>query len=212
MTDTDHKTIHEALVAVTRDVQAVAKGDRNAQQGFNFRGIDAVMNAVGPAFRRHGVICTPWLESLEYTSATTAKGSTMNVARVQVNYMFHGPGGDGDQIVARVPGEAFDSGDKSTAKAMSVAYRTALLQVLTLPTDEPDPDTETYDAPAAPQTTPAEQWLEAINDASTLEELHDIYKAAAAAGAPLSVRSALQEKVAGIKAQQRADEVAGAQP
>jgi hypothetical protein len=43
-------------------------------------------------------------------------------------------------LTCRTPGEAFDSGDKSTAKAMSVAYRTALLQALTLPTDEPDPD------------------------------------------------------------------------
>jgi hypothetical protein len=42
-------------------------------------------------------------------------------------------------------GEASDAGDKSTPKAMSVAYRTFLLQSLCLPTDEPDPDSETHD-------------------------------------------------------------------
>jgi len=40
--------------------------------------------------------------------------------------------------------ESMDSGDKATAKAMSVAYRTALLQTLCLPTDDVDPDAETY--------------------------------------------------------------------
>jgi hypothetical protein len=48
-------------------------------------------------------------------------------------------------------GEAFDMGDKATAKAMSVAYRTCLLQALTIPTDDPDPDESSYEqAPAAP--------------------------------------------------------------
>ena len=37
-----------ALSAVMDDVQAVKKGDRNTQQNYNFRGIDAVINAVGP--------------------------------------------------------------------------------------------------------------------------------------------------------------------
>src|SRR5699024_2155857 len=164
-------------------------------------------------FRRHGVICTPRLEALEYTTATTAKGSTMNVARVQVTYQFRGPGGElGDVVQATVPGEAFDSGDKSTAKAMSVAYRTALLQVLTLPTDEPDPDAETYEAPAQQQAAPApEEWVEAVNDAGTIDELRSIYTAASSAGAPRSVMALIQEKVAGLKAQARAEQNTEAQ-
>jgi hypothetical protein len=37
-------------------------------------------------------------------------------------------------------GEAADAGDKATSKAHSVAYRTCLLQALSIPTHEPDPD------------------------------------------------------------------------
>jgi hypothetical protein len=44
-----------------------------------------------------------------------------------------------------------DSGDKAVPKAMSVAFRTALLQALALPTDEPDPDASTYERAAAPK-------------------------------------------------------------
>ncbi len=42
-----------------------------------------------------------------------------------------------------------DSGDKATAKAMSVAYRIALIQALNAPTGDPDPDTQTYERSAS---------------------------------------------------------------
>ena len=45
----------------------------------------------------------------------------------------------------RVAAEAWDSGDKAAPKAMSVAFRTALLQALALPTDDPDPDSQSYE-------------------------------------------------------------------
>jgi hypothetical protein len=62
---------------------------------------------------------------------------------VQVTFFFYGP--MGDHIECTTPGEGFDFGDKATSKAMSVACRTALLQTLCLPTDEPDPDSEVYE-------------------------------------------------------------------
>ena len=49
-------TVREALRAVMKDVGAVKKGDRNTQGNFNFRGIDAVTNAVYPALVEHGVM------------------------------------------------------------------------------------------------------------------------------------------------------------
>lgn len=52
-------TIHEALAHVMQDVQAVRKGELNKHGGYAFRGIDAVVNAVGPALRAHGVIVAP---------------------------------------------------------------------------------------------------------------------------------------------------------
>jgi hypothetical protein len=65
----------------------------------------------------------------------------MGHARIEVRYSFT----DGtDTIATVVAGEAMDAGDKATAKAMSVAFRTALLQTFCLPTDEKDPDEDTY--------------------------------------------------------------------
>lgn len=142
-------TVVEALAAVMEDVRAVGKGDRNQSQGWSFRGVDSVVNAVAPALRRHRVVVVPDTERHEITEAVTSSGKPMRFAAVTVRYTFHGPAGD--TITARVSAEAGDTGDKATAKAHSVALRTALLQALMLPTDEPDPDHDVYEVavPAA---------------------------------------------------------------
>jgi hypothetical protein len=49
MSETKTLPIAQALNEVMKEVGAVAKKDRNNAQGFNFRGIDAVVNAVSPA-------------------------------------------------------------------------------------------------------------------------------------------------------------------
>ena len=133
-------TVHEALAAAAAEVGAVRKDSRNPQQGFSFRGIDAVMTAVAPAFRRHGLLGpVPELQSLTREEAGASRnGARITRVTVTVAYTVYGP--DGDKISGTVPGEATDTSDKATAKAMSVALRTFLLQALCLPTDEPDPD------------------------------------------------------------------------
>ncbi len=141
-------TIQAALAAVMNDVTHVGKEGKNSAQGYTFRGIDGVLNAVGPAFRRHGVIALPHVERSEHQLVEVGKNRTpMRQATVIVRYVFHGPRGDSLDCV--VAAEAMDSGDKATSKAMSVAHRTALIQALALPTHEPDPDASSYErAPA----------------------------------------------------------------
>ena len=135
-------SIVEALSAVMEDVRSVAKKDRNTHQNFTFRGIDAVVNAVGPALRAHGVVVVPHVDHVEYQDVQTSTGKAANACRVVVTYTFwHGE----TSLPATVAAEAWDHGDKATPKAMSVAFRTALLQALALPTDEPDPDSHSYE-------------------------------------------------------------------
>jgi len=137
----DTPSVLAALSAVMEDVQAVGKGDTNTQQGYKFRGIDAVVNAVGPALRTHGVIVVPVDVSAEVEHYQTSKGTPMRDVTLTVSFRFYGPAGD--YIEAKVCGESADSGDKAVPKAHSVAYRTLLLQALCIPTDEPDPDSQT---------------------------------------------------------------------
>lgn len=168
--ETKTPTLVERLIAVKADIGGVGKTDRNNAQGFNFRGIDAVMNAVAGPLIKHGVMSYPSkVVSAKRGTATTTKGSSMNVVEVVVQYAFT----DGkDTLYFEAPGEAFDSGDKATAKAMSVAYRTALLQALSLPTDDPDPDIYSYEADAVPQRTDEE----VLADFETFTEVEPLRK------------------------------------
>lgn len=146
-------TIYESLAAVMADCTSVAKRDRNEHQRFMFRGIDAVVNAVGPILRKHSVTVVPTVESVQYDTVATSTGKPATACRVVVTYTFYDS--DGTSLPATVAAEAWDAGDKAAPKAMSVAFRTALLQALALPTDEPDPDAATFERDHGP--TPARQ-------------------------------------------------------
>lgn len=134
---TTQPTVVEVMLAVMRSVTAIGKSDFNDFHRFSFRGIDTVLDHVGPAFREHGVITLPELVSLSAETVKSSKDKPMRLTTVTVKYAFVGPAGDREVVV--VPGEAWDSEDKGSSKAMSVAYRTALIQVLSIPTKERDP-------------------------------------------------------------------------
>lgn len=176
---TDPLNIYQALAQVMKKVRSVAKRDQNNHGGYTFRGVDAVINAVGPKLRDVGVIVVPVVEDSAYETVEVGRNRTqMGHATVTVTYRFFAP--DGSSIDARVPGEAMDSGDKAMAKAMSVAFRTALIQALCLPTDEPDPDGSTYERSAA--KTVEDYRSEALNLNATKEDLQRLYREVSRAG------------------------------
>lgn len=140
---TEQPTVYAAFSAAMEEVQAVRKEGFNDSQRYNFRGVDQVVNAVGPIFRKHHIIPIPYHCVASYRDAQTSTGKAAREVTVSATYRFYGPAGD--FIEAVVPGESLDSGDKGTAKAMSVAYRIVLLQSLCIPTDDRDPDQDSYE-------------------------------------------------------------------
>jgi len=167
-------TAIEVIQTVMSEVQGLAKTDRNQAQGFNFRGIDAVMNAVGPALRKAGGFVVPSVVEKTSEVQPSRNGGSLQVVRLTVAFTI--VGSEGDPITGTVAAEAFDSGDKATAKAMSVAFRTFLLQVLCLPTDEPDPDASSYELGKVDQDALYAIW-KSITAAKSVEELKAIWDA-----------------------------------
>lgn len=136
--------VHLAWNRVMRDVQAIAKGDYNKDQRFSFRGVDAVMGAVGPAFRKHGVFLMPeQILELREERYQSKSGTNMHGVIITIRWRITGP--MGDVMLAESSGQAADSGDKVVSKAHSVAYRILLLQGLCVPTGDPDPDAESHE-------------------------------------------------------------------
>ena len=139
--------ITKSLCAITAEVGSIGKNKKNEQQGFNFRGIDDLMNTLHPLFAKYGVIVVP--EVLESTreERVTAKGSALLSAILRVKYHFTAI--DGSEICATVVGEGMDTADKASNKALAVAYKYACFQVFCIPTEElagADPDRYTPDS------------------------------------------------------------------
>lgn len=144
---TEKKNIFESIQAVMGEIGAVGKTSKNAQQGFMYRGIDAVMNALQPALIKHGVFVVP--EILEQTreERVNAKGTTLIYSICKIKYNFYAQ--DGSSVSATVIGEGMDTGDKATNKAMSIAFKYACFQVFCIPTEEMvDPDAEVHEVKA----------------------------------------------------------------
>ncbi|MCX4299481.1 MAG: ERF family protein [Lachnospiraceae bacterium] len=135
--------IYAAICGVMEDIKAVGKDALNKTQGFKYRSIDAVMNALNPAMIKHKIFCAPEVIEQIREERTTGKGSTLIYSVCKIRYRFFTV--DGSYIDAVVVGEGMDSGDKATNKAMSVAFKYACFQTFCIPTenliDDPDADT-----------------------------------------------------------------------
>lgn len=138
--------IYSAICGVMEDIGVVGKNDINKQQGFKYRGIDAVMNALNPAMIRHKVFCVPEVLEQSREERTTKNGSNLIYSVCRMRYRFFTT--DGSHVDAVVVGEGMDSGDKATNKAMAVAFKYACFQTFCIPTESlmDDPDAEFPDS------------------------------------------------------------------
>lgn len=137
----EKKNIFETINAVMAEAGAIGKDSRNKQQGFMYRGVDAVMNALNPAFIKHKLFVTPEVISQKREERVTEKGKNLIYSILLVKYTFYAE--DGSSVFVIVPGEGMDSGDKASNKAMSSAFKYACFQVFCIATEEmKDPDAE----------------------------------------------------------------------
>lgn len=142
-------TVRDLFVQVMRAVDKIEKTGRNTDQNYNFRGIDAVMNTVGPIVREAGLIVLPAaVEVVAEERYETKRGAAMRSVTVRTTWLITGPAGD--TMTAQSLGEAADSGDKAVAKAQSVAARVLWLQGLWVPTGDPDVDANSHERSARP--------------------------------------------------------------
>lgn len=138
--------IFAALSNVMEEVQSIGKAQRVTEgpARFNFRGVDDVVNAVGPVLRKYNVVVVPHeVVKVEHERYTTKNGAQMDGVTIVIRWRFYAD--DGSFVDASSAGQSSDSGDKAIPKAHSVAYRTVLLQALCIPTDEPDPDSSVHE-------------------------------------------------------------------
>jgi len=138
-----------AMLKVMDEVGAIGKGRTNPQQGYKFRGIDDVVAELQPLMAKHGILMSPKVLEREREVLATKSGGSMASVRLLVEHTFRVA--DGSSVVATTLGEAMDSGDKASNKAMSAALKYALTETFMIPVRESERDTEEHSPQLAPK-------------------------------------------------------------
>ena len=168
--------VYKAISNVAREMAetGIKKGSVNQQQGFMFRGIDAVYNALAPALVKHGLLILPRIIERTITERQTQRGGLLFYVVVKAEFEFVSVE-DGSKHTVVTYGEAMDSGDKATNKAMSIAYKYAAFQTFCIPTEETaiDADAEVHNV--APRT-PDQILKDFTNSAMAITDLNILKK------------------------------------
>lgn len=140
------KNIYQMIAEITAMMakEGIAKDNENEQQRFMYRGIDDVYNALGKMLGEVGMVIIPRVLNREVTERATKSGGALFYVNVDVEYDLISSQ-DGSKHVSKVMGEAMDSADKATNKAMSAAYKYLCFQVFCIPTEgDNDADEKTH--------------------------------------------------------------------
>ena len=133
--------IYKSIIKVMSEINAIGKDRKNQAQGFQYRGIDDIMNELHGTLAKCGVFVVPEVLEETRTTGKTSRGGDMFYTRLKICFTFYAE--DGSNVQSVVIGEAMDTGDKASNKALSVGLKYALLQVFCIPTeDEKDPDAQ----------------------------------------------------------------------
>lgn len=191
--------VYKAINAVQSELatNGIVKDKRNSQgAGYNFRGIDDVYNAIAPLLAKHGLCILPRVLARECVERQSKSGGALFYVTVEAEFDFVSSE-DGTKHTVKTFGEAMDSGDKATNKAMSAAYKYACFQAFSIPTESrDDADYQTHEVASYKPAIDITDHLLAIEASATSDELAAVYKQALEA---CQGNQALQAKVIAAK-------------
>lgn len=148
--------VYKAIAKVSAALasQGIGKNQKNDKQNYKFRGIDTILNALAPILVENELIIIPRVINSEKSERATQSGGVLIYTSLRVEFDLISSK-DGSKHTATIEGEAMDSGDKSTNKALSIAYKYLAILTFCIPTEgdgdgEKDPDFHSYEV--APKT------------------------------------------------------------
>jgi len=139
--------VYEKIAAVTAELSriGISKDSKNTSQGYAFRGIDQVYGALSPLLAKHGLCILPRVKDREVIERQNRSGTALFYVCLTVEFDFVAAE-DGSKHTIVTIGEAMDSGDKASNKAMSAAYKYAAIQTFCIPTEgDNDADSTTHE-------------------------------------------------------------------
>jgi hypothetical protein len=167
--------VYEKIAAVTAELSkiGISKDSKNQSQGYAFRGIDAVYGALSPLLSKHGLCILPRVTDRQVIERQNRQGTALFYVTLTVEFDFVAAE-DGSKHTVITVGEAMDSGDKASNKAMSAAYKYACFQAFCIPTEgDNDADSQTHEV----ASTILDPIIEAaVQTSANIQELNTVWK------------------------------------
>jgi hypothetical protein len=182
--------VYKAISKITMEIgkDGISKTRKNQQQGYNFRGIDEVFNALNPLLSANGLCILPFVLERQCDERVSGAGKVLFYVTVKMRFDFVSAE-DGSTHAVIMYGEAMDSADKATNKAMSAAYKYAAIQAFCIPTEgDNDADAQTHEVAPRSHTTPSK-----ASDAEADAEVHAQFNAAADISSLTKVMNSLSQ-------------------
>ena len=152
--------IAKKFVEVMSDCSHVAKNGTNEFHRYKYATAADVLEKVNAALTKHGLASVVTPNLLNMQQVTTAKGNVEQLATVEVVVTLI-DAESGETLTLKGLGSGQDSGDKSVAKAQTMAIKYCYLNSLAIATnDDPEADLHTDEVmqpkakSASPKNTP----------------------------------------------------------
>lgn len=150
--------IYKQIPLCIGSIKAVGRNHTNDAQGFKFRSINDVFDAVNKVFAEHSVTIEPRYEIIRDEIGKNKNNNPQRMCLLKGTFKLFAD--DGSYIQVETYGEGIDAGDKAFYKAQTGALKYCLFQTLQIPVADPnDPD-----------FTTTEIGNNAVNNAVVLEE------------------------------------------
>lgn len=155
--------IHQRIHAVMSELDYIQKSERKVNGQYRFVSHDDVTAKIHPMLVKHGIV----IESSVYNTKQDG-----NRTEVYLNVRFVNIDKPEDQFSVNSIGYGIDSSDKGPGKAISYAFKYAILKTFCLETgDDPDQDQNTHYEPPKCQ-----EFDSAIPDTYDLEDVKSYVK------------------------------------
>ncbi|WP_162626507.1 ERF family protein [Acinetobacter sp. CFCC 10889] len=102
-------------------------------QDYNFRSVDDIYNVVTPLLSENNIVCIPDVKSTTVEKLVDSYGKISHHTHIEVEYKFLSIV-DESFVTIRMAGEAKDSTDKGSQKALSNAHKYCYIQMFSIPT------------------------------------------------------------------------------
>jgi hypothetical protein len=168
-----YEAISKVMLSISKE--GISKSRVNEGQGYKFRGIDDVYNAMAPILAEHKLCVLPKVTDRQVTERINKHGTALFYVTVHMDFTLVS-GEDGSSHVISTIGEAMDSGDKATNKAMSAAYKYALMQAFCIPTEgDNDSENQTHEVQPKQNKQTSEKYINDVRNAKSMDDLKQLF-------------------------------------